>query len=343
MEGKFDAPKGIPTRKRREVMDTASPETLRVEAFPKEKHEVKHELYALASFLIERYHRKTLEVLYRCPDQSLRDLQDMFIENRTFAEALVLDRGRIRLSSEALSEVSDDVVAQAFQSEMVFPRIYMRAFDRSFVAARDEFDDRSKAVYGRLSDLLYKSQARMVLGFGANGPRRRVQSIEGFIRSGVVTATTESWNIILAIIKKYNREFHEPLTEEVFDTLTPDVKKILNQVASLNLADLAYLRDLALEPGGVDLKQVGWDKILVFTGESDTLHLAIKEEYRHLDKQSRERKECTVGCPGRDAIIENEAGKKVNVVGDVYDFHQVLAKDILLPHQRVLIDAEKQI
>ena len=332
MEGKFEMPKGIPTRKRREVIDTSSPDEIKAETFPKERHEVKHEMYAIASYLIERYHLKAKEMLQTNPEVVLQTLRDAFVTNKEFAEALMLDDGQIGFDEAKLPQVNKAVLKEALISEMVFPNIYIRAFDRAFVEMRDQFNPKDKAVYQRLGDLFHKSQARIVVR--ANGVR--AQSVEGFIRSGVATAATESWHIILALTRKYNQEFHTELTEEQLDALTPDIKKILNQTASVNLADFTYLRDLALDGVSPDLKQVGWDKILVSSGEGPGLHLGIRDEFKQLDEQERERKECTVGCPGRDAIVINEEGKKVNVVGDVFDFHKDLAKRVLLPNQEVL-------
>lgn len=334
MEGKFELPKTMPIRKRREALDGSPTEAIKVEEFPKEKHAVKHEMYAITSFLIERYHLKTKEILQVELGEILMSLRNAFAINEALAEALVLDEsGQVTLDGEAIQKVGDDVLEKALVSEMVFPKIYIRAFDRAFVQKRNEFDEKEKAVYQRLGDLLHKSQARIVIR--QNGVR--AQSVEGFIGTGVATAATESWNILLALTRRYNQEFYMPLTNEQLDVLTPDIKKILNQTASLHIADFTYLRDLSLESGQPNLNQVAWDKILVFSGEGSGLHVTIGDEYRHLDEQERERRECTVGCPGRDAIVTNDDGKKVNVVGDVFDFHKELAKRVVLPHQKVLL------
>lgn len=334
MEGKFEAPKSMSIRKRREVLDSAPTEVIKTEEFPKEKHAVKHEMYAIASFLIERYHQKTKEVLQEESLEILASLKGAFVINEEIAQALVLDEeGQVTLDREVLERVGDNTLEKVLRSEMVFPKIYMRAFDRAFVQKRNEFNEKEKAVYQRLGDLFHKSQARIVVRENSV----RAQSVEGFIGAGVATAATESWNILLALTKKYNQEFHIPLTDEKLDALTSDIKKILNQTASLHIADFTYLRDLSLESGQLNLNQVAWDKILVFSEEGSGLRVSIRDEYKHLDEQERERRECTVGCPGRDAIIENEEGKKVNVVGDVFDFHKELAKRVILPNQRVLL------
>jgi hypothetical protein len=333
MEGKFDIPKSVPIRKRREALEATSPEAVKVEDFPKDKHEVKHEMYAIASFLIERYHSKAKDVLRDDPETLLASLRNTFLINEELAEAFVLDDSRqITFDSKSLEEVEPSVLEGALISEMVFPKIYMRAFDRSLVERRAEFDEQEKAIYQRLADLFHKTQARIVVRENSV----RAQSVEGFIRAGVATAATESWNILLALTRRYQEEFHTVLTEEQLDILAPDIKKILNQTASLHIADFTYLRDLAVEADQPDLRQVAWDKILIFSGEDSQMHLSIRDEYKHLDEQERERRECTVGCPGRDAIVTNEDGKKVNVIGDVFDFHKELAKRVLLPNQEVL-------
>ncbi|MCW1888472.1 MAG: hypothetical protein KIH67_002860 [Candidatus Moranbacteria bacterium] len=334
MEGKFEAPKAVPIRKRREALDKAPAEAVRTEEFPKEKHAVKHEAYAIASFLIERYHQKTKEVLQDESLEILTSLKGAFVINEEVARALVLDEhGQVTFDREVLWGIDDDTLEKVLMSEMVFPKIYMRAFDRAFVQKRNEFDEKEKAIYQRLGDLFHKSQARIVVRENSV----RAQSVEGFISAGVATAATESWNILLALTRKYNQEFHTPLTDEVLDALTSDIKKILNQTASLHIADFTYLRDLSVESLQLNLNQVAWDKILVFTEEGSGLRVSIRDEYKHLDEQERERRECTVGCPGRDAIVTNDEGKKVNVVGDVFDFHKELAKRVVLPNQGVLL------
>ncbi len=283
--------------------------------------------------MIERYHLKTKDILRNDPEAILEALKNTFLINEELTEIFTLDENRqITFDSKSLEKVEPDVLESVLISEMIFPKIYMRAFDRSFVERREEFDAKEKAVYRRLADLFHKTQARIVVRENSV----RAQSVEGFIRAGVATAATESWNILLALTRQYQEEFHNLLTSEQLDALAPDIKKILNQTASLHIADFTYLRDLAVEADQPDLRQVAWDKILVFSGEGSQMHVGIRDVYKHLDEQERERRECAVGCPGRDAIVTNEDAKKVNVIGDVFDFHKELAKRVLLPNQGVL-------
>lgn len=340
MAGRFEGPKKEPTRNRIEWLQKATPEDIAEEGFRDLPHGVKHEMYALASVLIEQYHCKVKEILRENPEEVLETLREFSsIEDSLVTGALTVDGGEIGFDENRLSQVSEDSLGDSLRGENFFPMIYTQTFDKAFVAERSEFDTQTAAVYRRLGDLFYHTQSRMVFSSGQNGSRRRAQSVEGFIKSGVATAATESWHILVTLTQEYQKHFNQELTPEVTDALTADIKKILNQVASLHIADFDHFRKLSVEEGQPDLSQVAWNKIIEFSGTPPEVHLSLKKEYQNFSHHEEvERRECTQGCPGRDAVVQNQSGKKVNIIGDVFDFYKELAKRVLLPHQRLLVE-----
>lgn len=334
-KGFFQQPKGVPIRKRVLELGETEPVEIKNEALPVE-HGIKHEMYALSAFLMERYHMRARKILKEHPEEMLKNLRDNFFLSESIIKALVVEDGTLHFDKELIRQVDAEDLRDVWTNENVFPSIYRKAFDRAFVEERDEFDEREEAVYHRLNDIFYKTHARLVLRSGILFPKVRPQSVEGFIKTGVVTACTESWNILIAVMKLYHQKFEKNLTSQTLDVLSSDIKKILNQVASLHIADFESLRSLGLEPGQPNLRQVPWEKILIFPDNEPGTRLVIREEYKHLDNDDHERKECTQGCPGREALIQNEEGRKVNMVGDILDFHKELARNLVLPYQEVL-------
>ncbi len=336
-KGFFQRPKGVPIRKRVLELGETEPAEIKRESLPIE-HGIKHEMYALSAFLMERYHVKARKILKEHPEEMLQSLKENFFLSESITGALVVEDGTLHFDKELLQNISEEDLRDAWTNEHVFPSIYRKAFDRAFVEERDDFDERAEAVYHRLNDIFYKTHARLVIRPGILLPKVRPQSVEGFIKTGVVTACTESWNILLAVMKLHHRKFGKNLTSQTLDVLSSDIKKILNQVASLHIADFESLRSLGLEPGQPNLRQVPWEKILIFPDAEPGTRLVLREEYKHLDNEDQERKECTQGCPGREALIQNEEGRRVNMVGDIFDFHKELARNLVLPYQEFLRD-----
>lgn len=342
MENKFFLPeKGKPVRPRVEELKNIPEEDIRPETLPIE-HGVKHEMYALATFLIERYHEKAKEILGSNSEKSLYQLRSNSNIAEAVSEALILKNGQISFDNVKIENIPEDDLVTAWKMETFFPSVYQQAFESAFSEEKKNFDARALAVHQRLSDLFHKTQVRLVVSPGSATHRLRAQSVEGFIKTGVVTATTETWNILLAVVEKYQQEFGELLTEERLESMSPDLKKILNQVASLHIADFEYLRNLKIEPGQPNPRQVAWDKILTFSGSGLETHVALKQEYKNLEQADRMRKECTQGCPARDAIIVSDKGKKMNVIGDVFDFQRELFTRVVLPYQAILVESQKK-
>lgn len=328
MENKFLQPQtGKPLRPRLEE--------LRQGVIEREPQEVKHEIYALSTELITHLHEQALTLSQEHPEIALQSLNSKL---NTFSEESLVsldEQGRIILTPSVANQIPDMFLAELLAHEM--PTAYISLFEYALNSSDFRSDGRVAQIYDRLDTLLKETKFR--------GENREDQLVpietDVFIHRGVHTSSVESWGIIVSLVLKYQQQFEQPLTSEALESLSADLKKILNRTAGLHIQDLINFMQYRVEEHKHALQKTSWEKAILLEGTPSEPRVILDQSFVDAAgerfAEEVEYTECTQKCPALHGVTSDTGDKKMNVVSSVFEFQKELAKGILLPYQEALV------
>jgi hypothetical protein len=247
----------------------------------------------------------------------------------------------LTVNTEMMDNLSDDEFYGLMTSSQGLSNAYKGVFASlaTDTPGAQKMPDRENAAYHRLADLLTVSKFRPK---PASFNKKETYLPEEFVLRGANTAAISTWTLLLSVVLEYNQEYGAPMTPEVLDSVTSDVRKILTQVASLQIFDFGDFDDFRIAKTG-EKKQPGfsWQSVIVMTGPAAAPRIRLNAEFLESFEDyigERDYEEFQHGCPA--IIAEGEDG---NMITDFVNFYEGLAKRALLPHQERFVTLAQKI
>ncbi len=300
-----------------------------------EPKEIKHEVYALSTELINHVHEEALALFREHPEIALEVINQKFDLGLGGSLAELDSGGRVRIVPEVARQIPDMYFAEMLAHEM--PRLYIRLFERALDARSFRSDERMAKIYDRLDTVLKETNFRGVT------EADKVTPIETdiFILRGVHAGSVESWGILVSLALKYQQQFEQSLTVDVLERLSDDLRKVLNRTAGMHIHDLTSFTQYRRDEHRTALQETSWEKALYLGGTPLEPRLVLDQNFLTAANEKYEEEveyiECTQKCPALHGVTSGEDGKKMNIVSSLFDFQKELAKGTLLPFQENLL------